>query len=60
MRKTHYKVILDVFVHEDEVANIGDRLRKSEFIVDPDQDALDEVGDVIDITVKSVEVTDSR
>ena len=60
MRKVHYKVVLDVFVHEDDGANVGDRLRESGFIVDPDQDALNEVGDVIDVIVESVEVTDSR
>lgn len=37
MRKVHYKVVLDVFILED-----------------------DEVADIHDISVESVEVTDSR
>ncbi len=67
MRKVHYKVVLDILVYEDECMNsgltsiyVGDRLRESGFIVDPDQDALGEFCDVIDITIESVEVTDSR
>ena len=60
MRKVHYKVVLDVFVHSDEDANVGSRLSESSFIIDPEDNALDEVADIHDITVEDVEVIDSR
>ncbi len=60
MRKTHYKVVLDVYIHSDEGANIMSRLMESGFMIDPDQDGLDEMGDIQDIIVRDVEVIDSR
>lgn len=60
MRKTHYRVVLDVFVYEDDLADICSKLGESGFIIDPDQDYTSEVGDIIDISVEEVEVTDSR
>ena len=58
--KIHVKVVLDLFVVADSHANVAQRLSESAFIVDPDNNALDEVIDVQDITVEKVEVTDSR
>ncbi|KKN91238.1 hypothetical protein LCGC14_0221060 [marine sediment metagenome] len=58
MRKVYYKVVLNVFILEDDEANVADRLRESTFALD--YNALDEVADVHDISVESVEVTDSR
>lgn len=60
MRKAHYKVTLDVFIHSDEDSDIISRLNESDFLLDPDRNALDEVGEVQDITVEDVEVIDSR
>lgn len=60
MRKTHYKVVLDVFVYEDDLADMCSKLGESGFIIDPEQDATDTTGDIIDITTEEVEVTDSR
>lgn len=60
MRKTHYKVTLDVYIHSDEEIDVIGRLNESSFIIDPGQDALDEVCEVQDIAVEDVEVTDSR
>lgn len=60
MRKVHYKVTLDILVHEDDNANDTDRLMNSGFIIDPYEDALDEVCEIHDITVESVEITYSR
>ncbi len=58
MRKVHYKVVLDVFICEDDEANVADRLRESTFTIY--YNALDDVADIHDISVESVEVTDSR
>ena len=60
MRKVHYRVVLDVLIHEDEGVNVMDRLSESTFGLMPDGDALDEVADVIDISVEDVQCTDSR
>ena len=60
MRKVHYEVVLDVFICEEEVANVVDRLSESVFGILPGGDCLDEVADVQDVTVKSVKCTDSR
>ena len=60
MKKVHVKVTLDVFVVADEFADVVQRLTASGFIIDPDNNALDEVMDVQDVTVDDVEVTDSR
>ena len=60
MRKTHFKVTLDVFVHSDEDVNIGNLLEESGFVVDPNNDLLNEVADIQDITIEDMEITDSR
>ncbi len=60
MRKTHYKVVLDVLVLEDDLADIKARLLDSSFIIDPEQNAIDEFGDIHDISVEDVEITSSR
>jgi len=56
MRKVHYKVVLDVLIHEDEEADGMDALIGAEFSPEIDEDDLD----VMDVTIKSVDVTDSR
>lgn len=58
MRKTHYRVTLDVFVHSDETVNAQSRLSEVSFVIDPD--SFDEGMDILDITVEDVEATDSR
>lgn len=60
MRKIHYKVVLDVFIREDDDSNVAQRLRESIFGLLPGGDALDEVADILYMDVESVEVTDSR
>jgi len=58
-RKTHHKIVLDVVCESDYDFDITERLRECEFeIMEPT--ALDEGADVLDITVESVECTDSR
>ena len=58
MRKVHYRVVLDVFVHEDEGADGEESLRCGDFWPNIDGDG-DDI-DVMDIRVETVEVTDSR
>ncbi len=74
MRKTHYKVTLDVFVHSDETVNAQSRLSEVSFVIDPDSyriiRPIHDEGmalrenrggmDILDITVENVEATDSR
>ncbi len=60
MRKVHYEVVLDVFICEEEDVDVVARLSQSVFGILPEGDCLDEVADVQDVTVKSVECTDSR
>ena len=60
MRKTHFKVTLDVFVYSDEDVNVGNLLEESGFLVDPDNNKLDGVADILDITIEDMEITDSR
>ena len=43
MRKVHLKVVLDMYVHADNDADITSRLQESGFIIDPDNNASDEV-----------------
>ncbi|KKN99005.1 hypothetical protein LCGC14_0142500 [marine sediment metagenome] len=56
MRKVHYRVVLDVLLHEDEEANGTYALEGADFFPEMDADDLD----IIDVRVKSVGVTDSR
>ena len=60
MRKTNFKVTLNVFIHSNEDVNIGNLLEESGFVIDPNNDLLNEVADIHDITVEDVEITDSR
>lgn len=64
MRKVHYKIVLDVFVYEDEDANVGDTLTEAFFWPkDPNEfneNVSDATFDIQDVIVESVEVTDSR
>lgn len=58
MRKVHYKVILDILVHENETADVQDAILGSDFdpLVDGDGDEFD----IMDVSIDSVEVKDSR
>jgi len=56
MRKVHYKVVLDVLVHEDEEADGNEALMCADFFPNVDGDDLD----VMDVEIESVEATDSR
>lgn len=60
MRKVHYKVTLDIFVCENEDANVEDAIWDSDFTttiaIDGDMDEFQ----VIDININSVKVSDSR
>lgn len=60
MKKVHYKVVLDVLVHEDNDVNGKDMLREASFW--PEQDIFD--NDVLfhieNVDVQSVKVTDSH
>lgn len=60
MKKIHYKVTLDVFVHSDEEVNIGNLLEESGFVIDPNNNLLNGIADIQDITIEDMEVTDSR
>lgn len=60
MRKTHFKVTLDIFVHSDEGVNVGNLLEESGFVIDPNNDLLNGVADIQDITIEDMEITDSR
>lgn len=58
MRKVHYKVILDVFTHEedDEDTNGVEALETADFWPTVDNEDVD----VQDVTIEDVRVTDSR
>ncbi len=58
MRKVHYKVVLDILVHENEGVDVQDSLLGANF--EPEVDGEGDVFDIIDISVETVEVTDSR
>lgn len=61
MRKVHYKVVLDIFTFENDDANGVEILEDARFW--PEFDPLAEVDfdlDVQDVTIESIEVTDSR
>jgi hypothetical protein len=60
MRKVHYRVILDVFIHEDEGVDMTQRLSESGFCIDPYCNAVGEVGTIEDITIEDVLAIDSR
>ena len=58
--KTHFTVTLDVYAVCDHGIDSAERLAECGFIIDPEQDATDEVMDIQDITVAGVKVEDSR
>jgi len=58
MRKVHYRVVLDVFVHENESADVNEAILCSDFL--PELDGDGDNFSVIDVSIDSVEVTDSR
>lgn len=58
MRKVHYKVVLDVFVHENEDSDVKDALLGADF--DPEVDGDGDFFDIMDVSVETVKVTDSR
>lgn len=58
MRKVHYRVVLDVFTTEDNNANGVEKLEDMDFW--PSNDGKRNEIDIQDVTVESVEVTDSR
>lgn len=57
MRKVHYKVVLDVFVHENKGADVNDALLCADF--QPELDGDGDEFDVMDVSIESVEVDDS-
>lgn len=57
MRKVHYKVVLDVLVHENEDVDMNDALLGGDF--DPEIDGDGDEFDVMDVSVETVEVADS-
>lgn len=60
MRKTHYRVVLNIEVHEHDLGQMRKGLTKSDFIIDPTYNFTDRAGNIIDITTAEVEVTDSK
>lgn len=56
MRKVHYKVVLEIFVFEDDDADGITSLRESDFWPENRGEKID----IHDVTVKSVKVIDSR
>lgn len=60
MRKVTYRVILEVSTIENDDADGMRRLQESGFIIDPDNDATDDVLDIQDIEVMQVDCEDSR
>ncbi len=58
MKKVHYKVVLDIFVHQDEDADVNEALLCADFQPESDEDG--DSFNIIDANVESVEVTDSR
>ena len=59
MRKTHYKVTLDVLVYSDEGADIQTLIEESGFMLDT-APTFSRVAEVQDVTIESIEVVDSR
>lgn len=59
MRKTHYKVTLDVLIYSDEGADIVELIKESGFLLETEP-AFRQVAEVHDITIEDIEVTDSR
>lgn len=60
MRKVHYKVVLDIFIHEDEDVDVRDALLGAYFQPEVDGEGDMFMFDIIDVSVETVEVTDSR
>lgn len=60
MRKVHRKVILDIYTLEEEDFDIDTRIMESSFIIDPENDALDEGCTIYGIEIDTVEVIDSK
>lgn len=58
MRKVHYKVVLDVLVHENEEADVKEDLLCADF--QPELDGDGDEFDVMDVNIESVKVADSR
>lgn len=63
MRKVHYTVMLDVFVHEYDDADGVEALMEADFR--PENNVYryffsDDKIDIIDVTIKSVKATNSR
>lgn len=56
MRKVHYRVVLDVFVHEEEEIDGNESLMHADFWPTLDEENID----VMDVTVETVGVSDSR
>ncbi len=60
MRKVHRRVVLDMYTLEEEDFDICQRILESNFIIDPENNALDEGCSIYNIDIESVEVVDSR
>ena len=62
MRKVHYQVVLDVFTSEDDNASGMEILEEADFW--PEHVNNDQIYgggvDVLDVTIESIRVTDSR
>lgn len=58
MRKVHYKVTLDILVHENAGADVQDAIVGGDFVPEVDGDGDD--FDIMDVSIESVKVTDSR
>lgn len=58
MRKVHYKVTLDILVHENVGADVQDAIVGGDFVPEVDGDGDD--FDIMDVSIESVKVTDSR
>ena len=56
MKKVHYRVVLDVFLHEDDDADGIDILKNAEFLPQISEDKVD----VVDVITEIVQVTDAR
>lgn len=58
MRKVHYRVVLDIFVHENEDADVNNALLGAGF--QPEVDGDGDLFDIIDVNIETVKVIDSR
>lgn len=56
MRKVHYKVILDVFVIENDNIEVVELLEDADYDINAEEDGFD----IHDVSVESVEAIDSR